>query len=147
MGSCYVCVPLECASTIGNTRVPLERVSIIGNTVQPNQWRGSGLAKINCWSHCRCWYWSHAQWLAGALAKAKRWDWMKTSQAKQRWDLDHKLDRRERTLHCNYRTCTPGRISWGSSYCRGNSYVLVRGSIIRRWVIHESWHQKCVRGL
>ena len=35
----------------------------------------------------------------------------------------------------NYRTCTPGRISWGSSYCRGNPYILVRGSIIRRRVI------------
>ena len=33
---CYIHVPLERASAIGNTCVPLERVSVIGNTVQPN---------------------------------------------------------------------------------------------------------------
>ena len=84
---CYVRVPLERASAIGNTHVPLERVGVIGNTVQPNLWRGLGLAKIYCWSRCRCRCRCHAQWLAGALAKAKRWGWMKTSRAQRRRDL------------------------------------------------------------
>ena len=84
---CYVRVPLERASAIGNTRVPLERVSVIGNTVQLNLWRGSELAKINCRCRCRCRCRSHAQWLAGAWAKAKRRGWIKTSRAERRRDL------------------------------------------------------------
>ena len=97
---CYGCVPLERASAISNTCVPLECISVISNTVQLNLWQGSGLAKINCHCHCRYQYWNHAQWLARVLSQAKRRGLEKTSWAKRRRDLDHKLDRRGRMLHC-----------------------------------------------